>query len=206
MWSLPLEIQMYIVLPILFFYVHRERGLWVLLLLWMLAVAFCKGTFDAAHWQNLADSVPMFLAGIMAYLGFARWKPKLPSWFFPLFLAALLLIFMKKPSLQYGWLTTLALGLLLPLFSQIEARWLTRASHEVAKYSYGIYLGHPFALVLGIYLLRGHSLALQLPVVLLSIAVIAIAGYHWVEKPLINLGSRLAAKAEFTYEQVVEVA
>lgn len=203
LWTLPLEVQMYILLPALFFFVRRNLSLWPLLLFWTLAAAFSRSAFppDAV---NLVAVVPMFLPGIMAYVRFKRTTPRLPAWLFPLFLGLLLTYGMMHPSTRKGWVFALALGLLLPSFRQMRTVVMTRVSHEIAKYSYGIYLSHPFALVVGMYLLRGHSVALQLAVELLLIALISVASYHLLEKPMIDLGTRVAAFAERRYEQIDE--
>jgi peptidoglycan/LPS O-acetylase OafA/YrhL len=94
----------------------------------------------------------------------------------------------------------LLLGLGLPLFKQIQAQWLVNASHTVAKYSYGIYLTHPFAIVIGIYLFRGHPLWIRLLAEAVPLIVLPVLAYHLLEHPMIRMGSRIAAKAEMRYE------
>ena len=54
---------------------------------------------------------------------------------------------------------------------------------------------HPFAIVLGVYLLPHRPPALQLLVILLSLACLSVAAYHALELPMIRLGSRLAQRA-----------
>jgi peptidoglycan/LPS O-acetylase OafA/YrhL len=88
------------------------------------------------------------------------------------------------------------LGLGLPLFHQIRAPWLIAATHTIAKYSYGIYLMHPFALVIGLYLLRGHSLGLRLLAEAVPLVVLPVLAYHLIEHPMIRAGTRLAARME----------
>jgi peptidoglycan/LPS O-acetylase OafA/YrhL len=92
-------------------------------------------------------------------------------------------------------------GLVLPSFHQLSAQWLVRCSHQIAKYSYGLYLAHPFSIVLGLYLMPHSPLALQLAVILVSLPVFAFTAYHLLEKPMIRLGSRLANHAEQRFEQ-----
>jgi len=64
-----------------------------------------------------------------------------------------------------------------------------------------VYLTHPFALVIGLYLLRGHSLALRLSVEAIFLVVLPVLAYHLLEHPLVRIGSRVAARAEKKYEQ-----
>ncbi len=203
MWTLPLEVDMYILLPALFFFVRKNLSIWPLLLFWALAVAFCRSTFSPYE-VDVATVVPMFLPGVIAYVGFSRRRTAiLPAWSFALFLAVLIAIGMHNPlTNRKGWYFNLALGLALPLFAQWRSRWIVSASHNVAKYSYGIYLTHPFGLVLGMYVLAGHSIATQLTVEVVFIAITSVAVYHLLEKPMINMGTRVAALAERNYEQM----
>ncbi len=200
LWSLPYEVQMYLCLPMLFFFLQRNLSLWPLLLLWGLDVALCRPLFrGVAH--NFFLVVPYFLPGAMAYVGFSRHRARLPAFLFPLLLLALWAVFLVRPGWrQADWLC-LAAGLSLPLFHQIRLAWLKRTSHELAKYSYGLYLAHPFAIVLGVYLLPHQSLAVQLTVTLGSLVVLSVGGYHLLERPMMRLGSRLAQKAELRFEQ-----
>ncbi|HXB62311.1 MAG TPA: acyltransferase [Acidobacteriaceae bacterium] len=200
MWSLPYEVEMYLVLPLLFFFIQRNFSLWPLLVYWVFTVLVCRSLFPGAG-HNFFLCIPYFLPGIMAYVGFGRHKPLLPSWSLPIALLLMWYLFMIKPSWRHADLLCLAVGLGLPFFHQISARWLIRCSHQVAKYSYGIYLAHPFALVLGLYLLPHKPLALQLTVFFASLIIISVSTYHLLEKPMIDLGSRIAGRAEKRYEQ-----
>lgn len=195
LWTLPLEVQMYLLLPILFAYVRRERALWPLLLVWLLACATCRSLFGPVS-ASLPVAIPCFLPGIMAYLLFTRVTPRLSPVLLVPTLCILIILFMHTPNSRRGWLFCLAIGLLLPFFRQFQAPWITRPAHEIAKYSFGIYLSHPFALVLAFYLLAGHNLVLQLTVEFVAIAVFSIAAYHLVEHPFIRLGSNIAGRLE----------
>ena len=190
---------MYVLLPMLFFFIRQNFSLWPLFVLWVLAVLCALHTDPLA--QNLVVAIPYFLCGIMAYVGFARRKAVLPAWLLPVALVAFALIFLVDPSFRGGWMLCLEVGLTLPLFRQIRSATLIRCTHEVAKYSYGIYLAHPFGIVLGIYLMPDRPFALQVAVILISTAVLAVAGYHLIEHPMIRLGARLAGRAERRYEQ-----
>ena len=199
LWSLPLEVQMYLFLPFLFFFVRQEKAIWPLLLVWALVCAFCRVLFPAIG-SSLAMVVPAFIPGVIAYVGFSKWKPTLSPYLLPPALFAMIALFMHHPNSRRLWVFCLALGLLLPHLRDFTTRWIVRPSHEIAKYSYGLYLGHPFSIVLGLYILRGRPLPLQLAVELLSLAAFAVAGYHLVEHPMIRLGSRVATLVENRYE------
>jgi peptidoglycan/LPS O-acetylase OafA/YrhL len=199
MWSLPLEVDMYILLPVLFFFVRRNFSLWSLLPIWALACGMAR--LYLSHGNDFVTVIPCFLPGVMAYVLFARIRPRLPGWTFPIFISVLLVLYMHFSSVEASWPTCLALGLGLPLFRQIRFGPLKRIAHELAKYSYGIYLGHAFALGIAFETLNGHSRWLQVPLALCLTALFSVAGYHLVEHPLILYGAKVAARAELRYEQ-----
>jgi peptidoglycan/LPS O-acetylase OafA/YrhL len=200
LWSLPLEIDMYILLPLLFFFIRKNFSLWPLIVFWGMAVALVR-PYTLTEGNTFLTVIPCFLPGVMAYVLFRRVRPRLPAWLFPLFLLLLTTLFMLRPSVRASWPFCLTLGIALPCFHAITFAPLARVCHQVAKYSYGMYLSHPFAIVVGFYLLAGHPLWLQLGVTLALIALLSFAAYHLIEKPTIHLGARLAARAERRYEQ-----
>jgi peptidoglycan/LPS O-acetylase OafA/YrhL len=199
MWSLQYEVEMYVLLPVLFFFLKKNFTIWPLLLMWMMVVLLTLGVPKVGH--NFAVAIGYFLPGAMAYVGFGRWKPRLQAWTLPVFLCILWIGFLLHANFHRGWIACLLLGLGLPLFHQIRAPWLIAASHTIAKYSYGVYLMHPFALVIGMYLLRGHSLGVRLLAEAVPLVVLPVAAYHLLEHPLIRVGSRLARRTEIRYEQ-----
>lgn len=193
-WTLPLEMHMYLLLPVLFAFARRDRALWPLLLMWGLA---CMVALSSA--LSFASAIPMFLPGVMAFVLFKKVKPRLSPWIFPIvlfLLVAATLLSVRHNIVHLGWFFCLTLGLCLPWFQQFPRSWFTKACHQVAKYSYGIYLTHPFALAAGLYLLRRHSLWLQLNVFFPIVIFVPILTYHALEKPMIDFGSRLAARIE----------
>jgi peptidoglycan/LPS O-acetylase OafA/YrhL len=194
LWSLPYEVEMYILLPVLFFFLRKNFTIWPLLLMWMMVVLLTLGVPKTTH--NFGVAIGYFLPGAMAYVGFGRWKSRLPAWMLPVFLAALWAAFLLHANFHRGWMACLLLGLGLPLFHQIRAPWLIAASHTIAKYSYGVYLMHPFALVIGLYLLRGHSLGVRLLAGAVPLVVLPVLAYHFIEYPMIRVGARLATRME----------
>lgn len=199
MWSLTYEIGMYVLLPLLFFFVQKNFAEWPLVVMWVLAVFCCRNT-DTMNLQ-FGMGIPFFIPGILSYVGFARWRPSLPGWLLGVFLLALWVVFFYKCNYHRLWWFGLIVGCALPLFRQIQWEPLKAVSRIIARYSYGIYLMHPFAYAAGLYLLRGHSRALQFSVSFTLLIVLPVIAYHLLEAPMIRLGSRLANKAERTYEQ-----
>jgi peptidoglycan/LPS O-acetylase OafA/YrhL len=140
--------------------------------------------------------IPYFVPGVIAYVLFSKIQPRLPAFLMPFFVLALLFGFMVHPTWTAGWVLAILLGLGIPHFRQIRAKWLVVASHQLAKYSYGVYLGHIFSIAIGMNLLQGSNLAIRVAAIVLSLAVLAIVSYHLIEKPMIRLGARLAAKTD----------
>jgi peptidoglycan/LPS O-acetylase OafA/YrhL len=199
MWSLQYEVEMYILLPVLFFFVRKNFAIWPLLGMLALVISTTHGVPGDQH--NFAVAIGYFLPGIMAYVGFGRWQPRLPGWLLPVFLVLAWLVGWYHFTFHRAWFFCLIIGLALPLFRQMQSEWVLAPSRQIAKYSYGVYLTHPFAIVLGLYLLRGHILAVRLLVEVVPLFVLPVVAYHLLEHPMIRLGSRLAARAETKYEQ-----
>jgi peptidoglycan/LPS O-acetylase OafA/YrhL len=188
MWSLPIEVQMYVLLPVLFFFLRKNMALWPLLLLWALAAAYAYRVQE----MNPALAVPYFLSGLMAYVGFSRWRVRLPGWCFVPVLAAIVWAGGSAGNWQRACYPCLALGLTLPLFRQLKQGILTKACWQVARYSYGIYLTHPFALLLAFYLGRSLGRPMQFVVLFASLATFSIAAFHLIESPCMRLGAKAA--------------
>jgi peptidoglycan/LPS O-acetylase OafA/YrhL len=192
LWSLPYEVEMYVLLPVLFFFLRKNFSVWPLLLLWTMTVLLTRWGNQNSH--NFGVAIGYFLPGAMAYVGFGRWKSRLPAWMLPIFLAGLWVAFLLHANFHCAWISCVLLGLGLPLFRQIEAPWLIAASRTVAKYSYGVYLMHPFALVIGLYLLRDHSLGVRLLGEAVPLVMLPVMAYHLIEYPMIRMGARLTAR------------
>jgi peptidoglycan/LPS O-acetylase OafA/YrhL len=203
MWSLPLEVDMYVLLPFLYFFIRPNFVIWPLLLVWVGTVAYTRSALPDS--STFAVCIPYFLSGVIAYVLYSKTRAYLPGFLMPIWILALLLGFMTRPSWRNGWWLTLALGVTLPLFHSIRSKWVIRGSHEIARYSYGIYLVHPFCILIGINLLAGHNLALRIAGILLPMAALVIPAYHFLEKPMIDLGSRIAARLEERYEQTAPI-
>jgi peptidoglycan/LPS O-acetylase OafA/YrhL len=157
--------------------------------MWMMVVLLTLGVPKVGY--NFGVAIGYFLPGVMAYVCFGRWRPRLPVGLLPVFLGALWVAFLLHANFHRGWIACLLLGLGLPMFRQMSAEWAIVPSRIIAKYSYGAYLTHPFAIVVGIYLLRGHSLGVQLLAEAVLLVALPAAAYHWLEHPMIRLGDGL---------------
>jgi len=211
MWSLPLEVQMYIVLPFLFVFARRRSATDILKL--GCAAALIGLPLDWALSRHLVrglgrldifDFAPCFLAGVMSYRLSRNRTPTVSSWLWPVALVASVTGYLlwqtilpdptnRMPAYR-GWIVCWILGALIPQFREMKLRWLRTASHYVAKYSYGIYLGQVAALWIGFTFWPHTPSAFRWIVSILLLAVIAVGGYHAIEHPGILLGKLVTGR------------
>lgn len=191
LWSLPFEVQMYLVLPLLFAVAQlRDRGRWMAriygagMLLGLLALT--QPAF------GLLVFVPCFLPGAIAFV-----LPRRSSWspvvlFGMVLLAAAIipvLVAAGMSVIPLGYIVCLLLGLTIPRCREIQPSMLARFGKTVATYSYGIYLTHAGALALAF---AGGAGPVQWATLIVLPAVFAWAAFHAVERPGIALGRQLA--------------
>jgi peptidoglycan/LPS O-acetylase OafA/YrhL len=211
LWSLPLEVQMYIVLPFLFVFARRHSA--TALLKVGCAAALIGLPFDRALSMHLVrglgrldilDFAPCFIAGVMSYRLSKNRTPAVSSWLWPVAVVAIVTIYLlwqtlfpdptnRMPAYR-GWLVCWILGALIPQFQEMRLPWLRTASHYVAKYSYGIYLGQVPALWIGFTVWPQTASAFRWIVSILLLAGIAVASYHAIEYPGILLGKLVAGR------------
>jgi peptidoglycan/LPS O-acetylase OafA/YrhL len=211
LWSLPQELQMYLVLPVLFHFATRMKSSWGTIAFWWFAVAIwfavgvSTGTLPLSEegirspveaLLKFSRLVPCFLPGIVAYK-FWRRPRVLPAWFWPLYLGLCSAAFMwlsGSQPIETGWFICFAIGLGIPFFREMPENPLKSATKQIARYSYGIYLFHYFAIWIGFEVCRTLNVGLQVAIfgaVLVSLSVLL---YHTFEAPLIAAGVKLSEK------------
>jgi peptidoglycan/LPS O-acetylase OafA/YrhL len=201
LWSLPLEVQMYAVLPLLFLLVKSEN--------WRLRLLICLGFSVASAWivwsltgkLNIFAFIPCFLAGVMAYKRAGR-RRALPAWVWVALVPGLVLSlaalpfyqrhFIQPISIIMEWAAVWLLGFLWPIFRDVSWKPLVHAAAQIAKYSYGIYLAHTYAFYI-CFVKYKSSPAISVVLAILITAAMAVVAYHLVEQPLITAGRRVAA-------------
>ena len=213
LWSLPLEIQMYVVLPFLYIFAKRHNASAILKI--GCAAALIGLPFDWAASHHLFRGIgrldilyfaPCFIAGVMAYRLSKNRRLAISSWLWPVAVAGIVAIYVLwtalsvNPANRYpayrAWFVCWLLGALIPQFGEMKLQWLRTASHYVAKYSYGIYLGQIAALWIGFTFWPHANDAFKWIVSMLLLSGIAVAGYHLIEHPGILLGKLVAERSE----------
>jgi peptidoglycan/LPS O-acetylase OafA/YrhL len=198
LWSLPYEMQMYLLLPALFLTASAAPSVRPLLAVWGLAFipALRPWSVEKLGIPDLVVYAPYFVSGVIAYklMGVAR-KP-IPSALWPVFVAAVTMLYLRDLSTTGGRgpLCCLLLAVAIPRFAQIRQSALVAVSRMIARYSYGIYLTHYVCIWLAFQALHNLSPAAQWITFVLSASLIPVALYYAVEAPMIRLGHRLASR------------
>jgi len=217
LWSLPFEIQMYMLLPALFLFVRKTTagplvGLWLSSVVLGLTQPWLAATNHGRRLHldvfGIAQYLPCFLAGVIAYyLLCQRRKPWLPFWVWVSTLCIASAGYLRwNASAGYvgypEWICCLPIGLVVVYCAESRHRWFNFLTHHLAKYSYGVYLGQVPVLWLVFVKLRYLPLAVQWPLFLFLIVAVPLASYHLIEHPFVKLGASMTAR-ELTVRKVV---
>ena len=199
LWTLPVEVQMYGMLPFLYFGVRNGR--FRSLFFWVISVvaALVVPTIFLGR-LNIILYAPCFLAGIVAYELTKTCRKRLPAWLWPVVLALAVAAWQPvsrmdfKIEVRLGWIFALAVGFLVPQFREITAPALAKPAHWIAKYSYGLYLSHVVVYWFAIDVMRHDSLAARIAAGVAGIVLLPVAVFHLVEEPFILLGAKYASR------------
>jgi len=186
LWTLPLEVQMYLLLPFLFLW--KKRSFLRLLLLWVVCgfLGHYPQVIPGLAWFTLLLYIPNFLPGVMAFT--LPRRSFIPAYCWPPLIVSLVTAFVLFPGRRSGGVLCLLLGIAIPLFKEMTFRPLRLVSNKIATYSYGIYLGHSFCIWFALTIFNSWILFL------ITIVFLPMALYHGLESPAIRLGTRLANK------------
>lgn len=206
LWSLPHEVQMYLVLPALYFMVTQTKRpvLWCLLTYGASVVlaALDPNNVGRFHVNGVTASLlryaPCFIAGAFAF-AFSRRAPRVlhPGWIALLIFIGIalipLLVSRGVPETPMSWAFCLVIAVMIPMSREPTCQPIVHISKTVATYSYGAYLTHMFAFF------ALHGLIPGPPVVRWAAMLILLAGlpyvfYHAVEKRGIAFGERIVAR------------
>jgi peptidoglycan/LPS O-acetylase OafA/YrhL len=202
LWSLPYEVQMYLVLPVLFVLLRRFTSWWVPVCLWLFAVSAI-----IAMWKMrvrgdiplLLEYTPCFLGGLIGYRLWRQPYFRFDFWAWPVAITLCValrvfagLVTVPRSTMLSAWIACLFLGLAIPQFVELRDGLARRLAGAIAKYSYGIYLSHSLVFWIAFILLRGSNSLLQSGICIALSIFLPVAMYRGIEKPMINLGVRLA--------------
>jgi peptidoglycan/LPS O-acetylase OafA/YrhL len=208
LWSLPWEVQMYLVLPALFLLLKKSgRPILLTVAMWfgltMLAVTVTA--FKVPNAFHVAIFPPMFFGGIIAFhLGF-RIRPRISSFFWLLIVPGLLVgrclllegdLLQNPHNVAVNAIVCFLLGLSIPLFKAVRHPLLTHPAHAIAKYSYGIYLFHIPVLMCILKYFGQYPVLFKMGAFVVITYAAAVSSYQLVEHPLIQFGKRFAERFE----------
>lgn len=198
LWSLPIEVQMYMVLPALYLIARRSilsvAAAFALAVLFGLAVQYAP---VPGLWRlSVGIFGPCFVSGVLAY-AILRTKPhlKLPAWtWIPILAAAVPIFVVFHPSPDTpapGWLFCLAVGVAIPFVAELNLSPLTRVAKTICTYSYGVYLLLTPAIWIGFVVFSGAPRALQWVALVAGLAILPWTAYKLIERPAIQFGRDL---------------
>jgi peptidoglycan/LPS O-acetylase OafA/YrhL len=192
-WSLSYELEMYLFLPVIFLILRNVHSLWRFAGFLALVLACSLEVVRYSATPNLAFYMPCFLAGIVAYRLRRYHSSKLPAFVWPVFVVSIGVAYLNSGLTRIDTLCMcFLLGLAIPAFTSLTSRWITVTSKVIAKYSYGIYLTHFFAIWFAFEKLSPAPLLSRI-LVFLSLAItLPVIFYHSVEGPMVRAGKKVA--------------
>jgi peptidoglycan/LPS O-acetylase OafA/YrhL len=218
LWSLPLEVQMYAMLPLCFLLARKGPRLTIGLAIISLlpAIFFVWGR---AHDLRMIGRfgiiyyVPCFLGGVVAY-SILKQAPqaRVPAKFWiPMLLGlgtvAALGASVSIPSFPaWEWTFALALGLLIPFVGEMATGTITKAAESIARYSFGVYLFHMPLIYVAFILMHRQPMVLQWLVFATLVVSVPVLTYRLIEDPCVQLGRRLARRGTRRTFAVTDIA
>jgi peptidoglycan/LPS O-acetylase OafA/YrhL len=201
LWSLPWEVQMYLVLPFLFFALSRFSSSRFPLIL-LLGVVGINITLAPIQITHILQYFPCFLCGALAFRAMqSRRRPPISSWLWIPFVmaaaAATLATLTAYESAGFVIISLIwyagcfAIGVAIPLFREIPRSAISTSAHLIAKYSYGIYLSHVPILWFAFVKMTSIPVAARWGLAVVLIVAVPVALYHLIEQPAIDFGRKL---------------
>jgi peptidoglycan/LPS O-acetylase OafA/YrhL len=204
LWTLPLELQMYAILPALYLLLRERWRLAHAALMFAVSIGIALAAQQvSAHASSVEVLVfaPCFVAGVLAFTlrknAEAKWRG-LPAWFWVLMLVVATVFFGPRaevwinPRMGHAWMVTLLLAIVFPFLREPAENDFTAATQWVAERSYGIYLSHLVLFAVGVHHLAWMPALPRLLVTLFSLLAVPDALYRWIETPLRRRGVRLS--------------
>lgn len=190
LWSLPLEVQMYIMLPVIFIAL-RNRPVWMTMAVAIFCIPIALALPHFTHRLETIEYMPCFFGGIIAWR--IGQQPRAPGFLFPVavLLCASPWLFSAGNEMWPRWISCLMLGICIPYFAEITNRYVVVISKNIAKYSFGIYLTHPVALKLAFDTGASHDMTYRYLIFFALATLMPILAFHLVEDPAIRFSKYL---------------
>jgi peptidoglycan/LPS O-acetylase OafA/YrhL len=201
LWSLPIEVQMYLILPFCYLVASRRRSSpLAALVLFFMGLWLVLNTGAIPHTYRLwsLEFAPCFCGGLIAFhLARRGIRPFAPAILWPLALvAAGGLFFALHPDKQTAhvwWVPCILLGFAIPLIRDARPSLITAIAHRICEVSYSIYLLHVPVLWLSFVVLRFLPLWCQWTTFGLLLVTVPPVAYRFFEQAFIRLGKVVAA-------------
>ncbi len=204
LWSLPFEVQMYILLPFVFLIARRIRSLTGSFALF---AGGCLLSWIESHiarnlgYPALLEYMPWFSLGVAAWSISINTRP---SWSargylfsLSLFIAGPLISFRIIQDYRTGW-AVMGIGMLfaaaLPRFRDVAEPATQNIAHTIAKYSYGIYLSHVPVLWIAFRALASRPHWVQWTACAGLLVCLPFVFYHLIVAPMIRIGAGVAER------------
>jgi len=188
-WSLPLEVQMYLFLPFILW--SARKSVWIPLGMFVASIPIALWEPHHVARASVLASAPCFIPGVLAYWMFRNTMPRFSAWLVAPAILAITFVFLLHPNWTFSaWSACVVLALVIPLFEQGRNVIVNRCAETIAKYSYGIYLTHSL-------LLLWMTLTWKvLPLYLFAVALLSWGCFHAIEHPLIQVGKQMTASKQ----------
>lgn len=200
LWSLPVEVQMYVALPFIFLLIGPKKNPMIVLILWIAAVIAAVMQPRISGRLSVLFFAPCFMGGVLAYSLSGRIDVRIAGrWWMPYLLTMIAIYLLIQVSFESvhlewpQWLMCLVIGATIPAFEDSLSKRINIIAASIAKYSYGIYLFHCIALWVGYSLLDQYPPWAQWSAMAGILAASSVLCYHWLEKPAIALGVALTS-------------
>lgn len=213
LWSLPYEVQMYLLLPGIFVVlIFGRRKTWLVALL---VLAFAATRLDYKWPKDVALFLyfPCFMGGVVAwYIGRAI-RPRFPARYWPIalilfssgYLTACFLCHSGRLQWFIQWTFCLLFGTAVPWFSDLKANRFTAATKQIAEHSYGVYLLHD-PLLWFCFIKAPFGLPLKIASFMVLLPLVCVFFYRVIEKPAKECGENLTRPAPESHFATIRIS
>jgi peptidoglycan/LPS O-acetylase OafA/YrhL len=198
LWSLPYEVQMYLLLPALYVIVSRSKSAASVYIgvLWCATAGFTLLLWKLGMNYHLVKYIPCFLPGVLAFT-LRDSDRSMKPWLLFVYVVLLAIFFPMAVAIGVkenllAWPVCLVLGLIIPRCSEVRTEWLKFVGKLIAKYSFGIYLAHGPCIDFAFNSFSGAPQTLQWLIFISTTTGFSYLAYHVVESPCVEFGRRVA--------------